>query len=190
MKTLKQICEENNMVRGNMFSTDKEWINEYISRFYEECFAKFTHRDNLTLLEIGVYHGGSLFLWSEYFPNGMIYGIDSKDKTSGQLRGIPNVRFIRMDAYNEDTIKLLPEFDIIIDDGDHVFEHQEFVIRNYYKKLKADSILIVEDVLLEHTEALRLLALESGYRDSNIVLGKIRNLVVSYNGDGRFLDAL
>lgn len=180
MKTLKRICEENNMVRGNMFSTDKEWINEYISRFYEECFAKFVHRENLTLLEIGVYHGGSLFLWSQYFPNGMIYGIDPNDKTRGQLRRIPNVRFIRMDAYNEDTIKLLPEFDIIIDDGDHVFEHQEFVIRNYRKKLKQNGILIIEDVLLEHTEPLRLIALNSGFKHSRIVLGRIRNLVVAY----------
>jgi len=32
----------------------------------------------ITLLEIGVYRGGSLKLWRDYFPRGTIVGIDRK----------------------------------------------------------------------------------------------------------------
>ena len=51
----------------------------HFASIYEEWFEK--NRDKITsILEIGIYEGGSLNSWAEYFPNAEIYGIDVKEK--------------------------------------------------------------------------------------------------------------
>ena len=34
--------------------------------------------EEITLLELGIYRGGSLKLWRDYFPRGAVVGIDRK----------------------------------------------------------------------------------------------------------------
>lgn len=121
-------------------NTDKERRHRYISEFYEREFAPFRDR-KIRLLEIGVYTGGSMKLWREYFALGEIWGIDREDN-----REFFDFNFILGDAYSKETVDSLPRFDIIIDDGSHKIEHQLWVIKNYKKKA---NMLIIEDVKVE-----------------------------------------
>ena len=89
---------------------------------YEIYFDKIKNK-NLQILEIGVDKGPSLKLWSKYFQNSKIVGIDNK--------------YIKLDIENVETffgdqtdieflkkiINKFKYFDIIIDDGSHISKH-------------------------------------------------------------------
>ncbi|HEV2173356.1 MAG TPA: hypothetical protein VGR71_07305, partial [Nitrospira sp.] len=44
---------------------------------YDPILEPWVHKE-IKLLEIGVFRGGSLLLWRDYFPLGTIVGIDIK----------------------------------------------------------------------------------------------------------------
>src|SRR6516165_2890021 len=71
------------------FASDK-W--EHYFPIYEAAFSKFIARGQpIRLLEIGVQNGGSLQIWSKYFPAGStIVGIDIDPACAGFVTG-PNV---------------------------------------------------------------------------------------------------
>jgi len=148
MRSLLQIYRDDSRLhwkRGSLFC-DKEHPHGYISTFYEKAFAELADKE-IVLLEAGILRGGSLLLWSKYFPKGIIYGIDIDDSLiNKEVKRLDNVRIIIADVYNESTLELIPECDIIIDDALHTLESQEFVIRNYNKKLKPGGIMVIEDI--------------------------------------------
>src|SRR4029079_9351006 len=56
------------------YNTDKAEHAHYL-RNYEEHFQSL-HDQPVKLLELGVFKGGSLLLWRDYFPRGAIVGLD------------------------------------------------------------------------------------------------------------------
>jgi len=56
------------------YDTDKAKHTHYL-RNYEEYFRSLQDKE-ITLLELGVYRGGSMFLWRDYFRQGLIVGLD------------------------------------------------------------------------------------------------------------------
>ena len=54
--------------------TDKDTIHSYLET-YEDLF-KNKKLTSSAVMEIGIYDGGSIKLWYDYFPNANIYGID------------------------------------------------------------------------------------------------------------------
>lgn len=93
---------------------------EHYFPIYDKHFAKYQDKP-VRVLEIGVSHGGSLQLWKQYFgAKAHITGMDID---------------LRCADYEEDRIEILIcnqahigqplEYDIVIDDGSHVKEHQE-----------------------------------------------------------------
>jgi hypothetical protein len=91
----------------------------YIQK-YSELFSGLPA--NVTLLEIGVYHGGSLRLWSEYFgPTSTIIGIDNNPDCKKYESG--NIKVAIGDQGDPQFLSQLSSrfggFDIVIDDGSH-----------------------------------------------------------------------
>lgn len=170
MRSLLQIYQDDSRLhwkRGSLFS-DKEYPHKYISTFYENAFAEFTDKE-IVLLEVGVQRGGSLFLWSKYFHKGIIYGMDIDGSLiRDEVKSLDNVRIIIADAYKESTLELIPDCEIIIDDGLHTTENQEFLIRNYSKKLKPGGIMVIEDVPRNTHERLKEIALSIGLTNTTI----------------------
>jgi SAM-dependent methyltransferase len=130
------------------YDTDKAAHTHYL-RNYEEHFKHLVGRD-VRLLELGVYRGGSLLLWRDYFERGLIVGLDLNplelDDPTGRIRVYQGEQ--------QDTALLdrvarenAPEgFDIVIDDCSHqgaltrasfwhLFEHH----------LKPGGLYVVED---------------------------------------------
>ena len=62
------------IIESNALGTDKHTIHSYLE-IYEELFSD-RRLDCNTFLEIGMYTGASLFMWSQYFENATVYGID------------------------------------------------------------------------------------------------------------------
>lgn len=110
-----------------------------------------------SLLEIGVSEGKSIRMWREFFPNAKIYGWDNRiERFEGP---VPDKVFLsHVDQSNPDslyealhTLGLNPQFDIIIDDGSHIYEHQVTTIGVLLPFLNRNGLYIIED----HTEPQR-----------------------------------
>ncbi len=154
-KSLKKILEDENLnISQNALGTDKGDYKSYIDLFYEKYFFNLKEK-KIKLLEIGFRHGASLCLWSKYFKNGYILGLDNHSDFA--LENTPinkawierdNVKTKICDAYNKNVVKAIKlKFDIIIDDGPHSLKSQIICIKRYYPKLKKNGLLIIEDLL-------------------------------------------
>jgi len=132
---------------GIHFGTDKSSRHHDYLNFYEQTFARRRH-EPLTLLEIGVFNGASLRTWREYFPNARIVGADI-EPMARRWRG-DRIEIEYMDQSNlEDLTRVAIKhgpFDIIIEDGSHLWEHQITTLKTLYPFLRAGGLYVVEDL--------------------------------------------
>ena len=127
-------------------TTDKGTNHDYINGYYTHEFSN--KRDiPINLLEIGIHHGDSIFLWKQWFTRGNIFGIDS---TFQYLHShlVEGATIMQIDAYSESTLGQFEDeyFDYIIDDGPHTIESQIACINLWYPKLKTGGKIIIEDI--------------------------------------------
>ena len=119
--------------------------HDYINSFYNEEFKKYQDKP-IRLLEIGVYKGASLALWSKYFPNAEIIGLDIQDQRVDKYKNLDRVSVGICDAYSPEIAEQLGNFDIIIDDGPHTIQSLQQCIEFYLPKLNEGGIMVLEDV--------------------------------------------
>jgi cephalosporin hydroxylase len=132
--------------------TDKNTVHSYIPLYQELLKGKKETAKNV--LEVGIYNGGSIKLWSEFFTNATTYGIDimSFDNVWDELKNKNNIKlYTSYDAYDEHTFKLNfldkgIKFDFLLDDGPHSLESMWAFIKLYSQVMTDDGILIIEDV--------------------------------------------
>jgi SAM-dependent methyltransferase len=138
------LFDENNTEN---YDTDKLAL-KYL-KTYEEYFGSLLDKD-IRLLELGVFKGGSLLLWRDYFKKGTIIGLDFdpcpiKDKTG-------RIRFYQ--GQQEDTALLdriaretAPDgFDVIIDDCSHIGEFTRMSFWHLFERhLKPGGLYSIED---------------------------------------------
>ena len=147
----QSLLELYNQNPARYLDTDKENPNHhYISKLYSDEFQKYLNRD-INLLEIGLGSGGSLLLWNDYFTNAKIYAIDSGTDPRFNIcidvvKDCANINLIKSDAYLPGLTDMLPNFDIIIDDGPHTKDSHLKCLDLYLPKLNPGGILIIEDI--------------------------------------------
>jgi len=150
---------------GN-YNTDKSDLG-YLEHFYDDFFIKFKET-SITMMEIGVYNGGSIKLWKDYLNSeSKIYAADIE--YFDHLEGTYSVMG---DMYSDQQVSKFPNdyFDLIIDDGPHSFESFILLIQKYFSKIKQGGTLIVEDVIYtEWVEPLVKMAELIGYSDVKVV---------------------
>lgn len=132
----------------NFVGTDKGGYpgeHDYVKGFYDKEFARYQDKE-ISLLEIGIFGGASLVLWSKYFEKGNIVGIDIQDNVPDKYKNIDRVTHIIKDAYTYEVAESLGKFDIIIDDGPHTLDSMIQCIRLYLDKVNEGGILVIEDV--------------------------------------------
>lgn len=163
--SLAQICL--------LYNTDKNTYHCYVDEVYEDLFK--TVRDSTKkLLEIGVDTGASLFMWKDYFHNANIVGLDNK--ICPQAEDEDRIKHIVKDAYNYETLELIPDdFDIIIDDGPHTLDSMLFLIQEYSKKINDTGILIIEDIQDFHWVNILKSKMPDGFNVKVKDLREIRN---------------
>lgn len=124
------------------------WKWNHYFDIYERHFRKFREQE-VHVLEIGVYSGGSLDMWLDYFgPRATIYGVDV----------VPECRI-----YERDRVKILigdqadrsfwrgirqraPAFDVVIDDGGHEPEQQIASFEELFAYMAPGGVYLCEDV--------------------------------------------
>jgi hypothetical protein len=122
-----------------------KWVH-YLE-VYERYFVPYRAKP-CKILEIGVQNGGSLQLYQKYFPFAQkIVGVDidpkSKSVESGNIFIETGSQFDR--AFLISVNNKHGPFDIVIDDGSHVFKHQRASFETLFPLASAYSVYIVED---------------------------------------------
>ena len=132
---------------GLRFGTDKSSPFHNYLNFYESFMAPLREAP-ITLLEIGVFRGASLATWREYFPNAKIVGVDIQptakqfetDRVHIELADQSNLEHLA-----ELAVKHGP-FDIVIEDGSHMWEHQTTTLRALFPFVRNGGYYVVEDL--------------------------------------------
>ncbi len=135
-------------IDASRYDTDKAVHPPHLE-YYAEYFASFVAKD-VRLLELGIYKGGSMLLWRDYFARGIIAGLDINPAEISD----PTDR-IRTYIGRQEDIALLdqiardvaPEgFDIIIDDCSHIGEPTRISFWHLFNHhLKPSGVYAIED---------------------------------------------
>jgi hypothetical protein len=151
MKTIKSLRD--------IYATHESLVSDkwdiYLSE-YNRLFQSL-REEPIQLLEIGVQNGGSLEIWSEFFPNArLIAGCDINDDCR-KLR-YPDTRVnvvvgdINSDEARQKIESLSAEFDIIIDDGSHTSSDIITSFFIYFSRLKTSGYYVIEDLHCSYWE--------------------------------------
>ena len=140
MNELEQYFEKN----------DKRLINKYQHYFdvYDRHFSKYKGQE-ITIVEIGVFQGGSLQMWRSYFgPKAKIWGIDIDPRC--KLLEEQNTNIIigsqEDESFLESIYDITGPIDILIDDGGHTQKQQITTFNILFDKIKNDGVYLCEDV--------------------------------------------
>jgi hypothetical protein len=127
-----------------------KWSNYF--KYYDRYFDRFRNK-NVRVLEIGVYKGGSLQMWKSYFgKDSLIVGMDIDGECLNYVE--EGIEVFIGDQGNINDLSALvnkyKNFDIIIDDGSHLTNHQIFTFEYLYDYVNAGGIYLVEDVMTSY----------------------------------------
>lgn len=122
---------------------------EHYFDIYHRHLGKFVGRD-VHILEIGVYSGGSLEMWRDYFgPHAQVYGVDIQEECRTYSRDGIKI-FIGDQAdrrFWQQFRQAAPQLDIVIDDGGHR-EHQQIVtMEELLPHLRPGGVFLCEDLV-------------------------------------------
>lgn len=130
------------------YDTDKAEHAHYL-RNYEEYFRPLLDKE-VKLLELGIYRGGSLLLWRDYFEKGLIVGLDLQEsKIEDETGRIRTYQGMQQDTQLLDRIgnENAPQgFDVIIDDCSHIGELTRISFWHLFDNhLKPGGLYVIED---------------------------------------------
>jgi hypothetical protein len=115
---------------------------------YHRHFAAFRGRSPV-VVEIGIFHGGSLEMWRHYFGRGArIVGIDV-DPRCRQFEG-DSVSVMIGDQADRNFLAEVrarfPHVDIVIDDGGHTMAQQITSFEELYPHIQPHGVYLCEDL--------------------------------------------
>jgi hypothetical protein len=114
---------------------------------YDELFSRYRGKD-ITFVEIGVFGGGSLFMWKEFFgPKARIIGIDlNPDAKNLEKYGFEI--YIGSQSDENFWTELLCQIgliDVALDDGGHTYLQQIVTTEMLLPNIKDGGMLVIED---------------------------------------------
>ena len=164
---------------GNQGPIVHKW--KHYLPIYERHLAPFRNKA-IRILEIGVFKGGSMRLWREYFgPEATIFGIDINPDCAAFDGQNAQVRIGSQDdsVFLEKVISEMGGLDIVIDDGSHVSPHQIASFKFLFPRLSQGGVYICEDL---HTNYWRGW-FQGGYRRSTTFIETCKRLVDDIHSD-------
>jgi hypothetical protein len=116
---------------------------------YEKIFSKYKNK-KITFVEIGVFNGGSLDMWKNYFgENSKIIGIDLNEDCKKFENKKKN---IHVHIGNQSDVKFWDNFflkvgnvDITLDDGGHTNLDQIITTSKVVENINDGGVMVIED---------------------------------------------
>ena len=168
--------ETENPLAAYFFANPGRLIQKWHHYFeiYHRHFQSLRGRSPV-VLEIGVFHGGSLQMWRHYFgPGARIVGIDIDPRCRRFEE--PGIEILIGDqedrAFLADVKRRVPHIDIVIDDGGHAMRQQIVSFEELYPHLQPNGVYLCEDI---HTSVAPLF--DGGYRRAGTFLEYAKGLV-------------
>jgi len=158
------------------YNTDKSSKSHNYTKIYDK-YLNSIREQKLNILEIGVLNGSSLNMWSEYFPNSQIYGLDINPDCKKYEKD--NIKVIIGSQDDEEFLQknIKPiKFDLIIDDGSHLSRHQIKSFINLFESLNSDSYYIIEDTCCSYWSSH-----EGGFKKENTAIEYFKDKVDDVN---------
>ncbi len=154
-----------------------KWMHYF--EIYHRHFERFRGRP-VTVLEFGVYHGGSLQMWKHYFgPDARIVGVD----INPACKELENDQIEIVIGDQEDRMLLaalrerLGPVDIVIDDGGHTMAQQIATFEEMFKAVRNGGVYLVEDLHTSYWEEYG-----GGYRVAGSFVEYAKGLVDQLHG--------
>jgi hypothetical protein len=123
-----------------------KWLHYFEA--YHRHFQKFVGHE-VHVLEIGIYSGGSLDMWRNYFGSkSRLYGVDIQPACKAHENEYTKV-FIGDQAdrnFWREFKRQVPAVDILIDDGGHIPEQQMVTLEEMLPHLRPGGIYFCEDI--------------------------------------------
>jgi len=114
---------------------------------YEEIFSKYVGKE-ITFVEVGVLHGGSLFMWREYFgEKARIIGIDLHPAAK-ELEKYGFEIYIGSQSdinFWKNFFSKIGKIDILLDDGGHGNVQQIVTLSEAIHNTNDDGTIVIED---------------------------------------------
>jgi hypothetical protein len=141
---------------------------------YHRHFARFRGQP-LTMIEIGVFNGGSLRMWRDYFgPQATIVGVDVNPECKQFAE--PGIDIVIGDQADRAFLRSLcdryPGLAILVDDGGHRMHQQIATFEETYPRLRSDGIYLCEDT---HTSYMPVFG--GGYRQPDTFIETVKPLI-------------
>lgn len=119
-------------------------------REYDRLFSPYREQP-ISMLEIGVQNGGSLEIWSKYFPNAVkLVGCDINSECARLNYDDPRIKIVVGDAASSETkdkvLQQSPSFDLIIEDGSHDSGDIIKAFLHYFSALNNGGLYVAEDL--------------------------------------------
>ena len=151
-----------NLIKAfNNSSSDKNHAHKYAIVYDYVINSHYLSKGSpLNLLEVGIRRGDSIDVWDNSPLFNKIVGIDISTKeeydnfvknTKANWNFSDKVELIHgVDGYSEEFAQTLKDknfkFDIILDDGDHMFDSQIKFFNLYYDLLSPGGVIMCEDI--------------------------------------------
>lgn len=142
MKSLRELYHDHQGKVSDKWSCYFEMYDRILSDYRDKP---------VSLLEIGVQNGGSLELWTKYFPLARtISGCDINPDCGHLQFSDRRIHIFVGDANSDDVyqqlVKVMAPFDIIIDDGSHTSGDVIKSFARYFPQLRPGGIYVAEDL--------------------------------------------
>jgi cephalosporin hydroxylase len=141
---------------------------------YHNHFQRFRGQP-ITILEIGVCHGGSLQMWKDYFgPEARIFGVDINPQCKALEED--QIKIFIGDQEDRGFLKSLKKevgtIDILIDDGGHLPKQQIATYEELYSSVAENGVYLVEDLHTNYWDHLG-----GGYRKPGTFIEYAKNFI-------------
>lgn len=155
-----------------------KWIH-YLD-IYDRHFAVYRNTP-VRMLEIGVFKGGSLDMWRDYFgADATIFGIDVNPECAAYVTPPNQIRIGSQDdpPFLRSVADEIGPLDIVLDDGSHVGRHQRVSFDTLFPAVKEGGLYVIEDL---HTSYWPV-SHEGGYRRKGTAIEHVKTMIDDMHG--------
>ena len=167
---LKEYFENNN---GKLIH---KWIHYF--DIYDRHFVRYRNK-SVTILEFGVFQGGSLQMWRHYFgKKARIIGVDINPKCKSlEEKGIEIYIGDQEDKiFLRELMDKVGSVDVVIEDGGHRMKQQINTFTEVYPHVREGGIFLIEDL---HTSYWSDYG--GGYKNPSSFIEYAKNLIDDIN---------
>jgi hypothetical protein len=134
-------------------ASDKHYWHRY-TEAYEAAFAKLGDVEDI--LEFGVLRGDSIAWLAERFPRARIVGVDIIAPAPDWPRA-DRIEYVQHDQADRTAINAMfavfgRRFDLIIEDGSHIPQHQATCLIEGLPHVRPGGLYVLEDIHTSHPE--------------------------------------